>query len=219
MPSPYTLSDNDLLTLGQQAIDNSLGTPAVLDAVTPFGYDEAALQEGQALLDAFDAAVQTRRNEAGEQVRATDELNEAWDAFHEKTYMPNVLVAGILFDDGTQRRLGIDGQRPRAFSDYLQEARGFYGTVQGDADLQATLAGRGLTAERMTAAQEDVQALEDLNQAQEREKTEAQEATRQRDDERRAFADWLTQYQKFARVALRDQPDLAEQLGISAPSP
>ena len=54
----------------------------------------------------------------------------------------NVAVARIVFDDGTQHRLGIDGRRPQGFSDY----------------------------------------------------------------------------QKFARVALRGKPDLAEQLGLSAPS-
>ena len=218
MPSPYTLSDNDLLTLGAQAIDNSLRDSVLLDAVTPYGYDQAAFQEGRALLSSFDASVQIRRHEYGEQKRATDVLNDAWDAFHEKTYMPNVAVARVLFDDGTQRRLGIDGRRPRAFNDYLQEARGFYKTALLDPDLLAVLAEHGVTAERMKAAQEEVEALERLNQQQEHEKNEAQDATRLRDDERRAFADWLARYQQLARVALRNQPDLTEQLGLTAPS-
>jgi hypothetical protein len=34
----------------------------------------------------------------------------------------------------------------------------------------------------------------------------------------RAFADWLADYRKFARVALSDQPDLLEQLGITVRS-
>ena len=57
-----------------------------------------------------------------------------------------------------------------------------------------------------------------LDRVQEREKSEAQEATRQRDDVRRAFADWLSDYQKFAKIALRETPDLAEQLSVPAPS-
>jgi hypothetical protein len=38
--------------------------------------------------------------------------------------------------------------------------------------------------------------LSDNDLQQEREKTEAQDATRKRDDERRAFADWLADYQQ-----------------------
>jgi hypothetical protein len=57
-----------------------------------------------------------------------------------------------------------------------------------------------------------------LNQTQEREKAEAQQATRDRNDARRAFVDWLSGYQSFARVALSDQPDHLEQLGVAVPS-
>jgi hypothetical protein len=57
-----------------------------------------------------------------------------------------------------------------------------------------------------------------LNQTQEREKVEAQQATRDRNDARRAFADWLSDYQSFARVALSDQPDHLDQLGVAVPS-
>jgi FkbM family methyltransferase len=37
----------------------------------------------------------------------------------DNTLGPNVTVARIVFDDGTQHRLGIDGRRPDGFSDYL----------------------------------------------------------------------------------------------------
>ena len=53
---------------------------------------------------------------------------------------------------------------------------------------------------------------------QEREKAEAQQATRARNDARRAFVDWLSDYQSFARVALSDQPDHLEQLGVAVPA-
>ena len=53
---------------------------------------------------------------------------------------------------------------------------------------------------------------------QEREKAEAQQATRAHDNACWAFADWLCNYQPFACVTLSDQPDHLEHLGVAAPS-
>jgi hypothetical protein len=180
------------------------------------GYDDAAFARGRALRDAFAAAVQARQTEYGEQITATEALSDAWDAFHSQTYMPHVTIARLVVDDaGTLRRLGIDGTRPEAFEAYLQEARRFYDTIAGDGALQAALAERGVDDATVTQAQADLDQLEALDQTQEREKAEAQQATRARNDARRPFADWLADFQQFARVALMSQPDLVEQLGLT----
>jgi hypothetical protein len=214
--SVYQLSNDELLTLGTRILDNSQAPP-IQDAMATVGYDEAAFQRGQALRDAFAAALQARQSEYGEQITATEALNDAWDAFHSQTYMPHVTIARLVFDDssGTIRRLGIDGIRPEAFDAYLQEAQRFYTTIAGDADVQAALAERGVDEAAVTQAQADLDQLEALDQTQEREIAEAQQATRARNDARRAFADWLADYQKFARVALAAQPELLEQLGLT----
>jgi hypothetical protein len=80
------------------------------------------------------------------------------------------------------------------------------------------MAERGVDAETVTQAQTSLDQLESLDQQQEREKAEAQQATRDRDDARRVFSDWLADYRKFARVALSDQPEFLEQLDITVPA-
>ena len=214
--SVYQLSNDELLTLARRVVENAQASDAISSAVAPYGYNEAAFQEGTARTDAFAAALQERQDTYGRQQGATDALGDAWDAFHEKTYMPHVTIARLVFVDGTRGRLGIDGRRPRSFDAYLQEAQRFYATLSGDGDLQAQIAARGITAEKVTTAQSDLGELEALDQ--ERLKAEAQEATRQRVDARRAAADWVADFQKIARIALADQPDLVEQLGLAAPS-
>ncbi len=216
--SVYQLSNDELLTLGTRILDNSQAPP-IREAMATVGYDEAAFQRGQALRDAFAAAVQARQSEFGEQITATEALRDAWDAFHSQTYMPHVTIARLVFDGGgTIRRLGVEGDRPDAFGAYLQEAHRFYQTVSGDPGLQGALAERGVDEAATAAALADLDQLEALDQSQEREKAEAQQATRARNDARRAFADWLADFQKFARVALADQPDLLEQLGLTVRS-
>jgi len=216
--SVYQLSNDQLLTLGTRILDNAQAPP-IQEAMAGVGYDEAAFQRGRALRDAFAAAVQARQSEFGEQITATEALSDAWDAFHNQTYMPHVTIARIVFDrDGTIQRLGIDGDRPDAFDAYLQEARRFYDTIAGDASLQRALAERGVDEATVSTARADLDELEALDQAQEREKAEAQQATRTRNTARRPFADWMADFQKFAQVALADQPDLLEQLGLTVRS-
>ena len=220
MASPYLLTDNELLTLGEQAIENSLSDGTIAEAVAPFGYGKDALRRGRSLLDRFRDRVDEKRREYGEQVSATRALEEAWDAFHTKVYMPDVAVGRVVFkgEDGPRRRLRLVGGRADGFDEYVQDARVFYETLQNDEALQARMTERGVPPSEVAADKEKLDELARLDRVQEREKSEAQQATRRRDDARRAFADWLSDYQKFAKVALRETPDLAEQLGMPAPS-
>jgi hypothetical protein len=85
----------------------------------PSGTTRPRSSRAQTLYDAYEQAVQTRQTEYGEQQSTTDELNDAWDAFHGETYMPHVKIARIIFEDGTLSRLGITGTRPDAFDAYI----------------------------------------------------------------------------------------------------
>jgi hypothetical protein len=96
----------------------------------------------------------------------------------------------------------------------LQEARRFYLTLQSDAEIGAAMAARGLTAEKIAQALTDLGELEGLDQRQEYKNSRSQQATRSRNARRRAVADWMAGYQRIARIALRDKPELVEQLGL-----
>ena len=64
------------------------------------------------------------------------------------------------------------------------------------------------------AAQAQVEQAMTLNTAQEREKGEAQEATKQRDAALKALDEWLVDFRVIARIALEDNPQLLEALNI-----
>ncbi|NEP46299.1 MAG: hypothetical protein F6K35_46720, partial [Okeania sp. SIO2H7] len=53
-----------------------------------------------------------------------------------------------------------------------------------------------------------------LNAAQEKEKGEAQQATKTRDEALDALDDWLGDFLAIAEVALADKPQLLEALGV-----
>lgn len=217
--SVHQMSNNSLLTLYARVLDNSRRSPHIRDAVAVYGYDEEAFDEGEALLEVYREAVGEQVKRYGEKQSATTAVSEAWDALHEKTYMPHVIIARLAFrDDGVRRQLGIVGRRPDGFGDWVQEARHFYSVLLENEHLAAQMARRGIGRAKLEAALQDVEELEALDREQERLKAAAQDATRVRNTERRAAANWLSDYQKIAKIALAERPDLTEQLGLRAPS-
>ncbi len=215
--SVFLMQDDALILLGNRVVENTLASPEVFAAMSAFGFDEASMQEGKALVDVLAETVLVRQNKYGQQLSATAAVGEAWDAFHSRTYMPHVTIARLTFSDrGTRRRLGILGHRPRRFANYLKEARRFYAQLKGDDDLLQAMATRGITAEKIDAAVDQLNALEALDQKKEEMKGRRQQSTRKRNDERRALAEWISAFQHIARYALADYPDYLEQFGLTA---
>ena len=197
-----------LLTNAQEHAEIS----AALDA---FGYDAAALAEGQALLDAARGLHDAQIKEYGEQHAATQAFVEAAKAA-DKVYAAHRRLAKIAFKSDAQRKtdLHLNERKPEAFNPWYEQARHFYLALLADTAAQTQLARYKVTPEAIQAAQTQVEQVFALKNAQEREKGEAQEATQQRDAAIAALDDWLGDFRVVARIALEDTPQLLEALKL-----
>ena len=217
--SIHRMTNPELLTLLATAIENSEGDPFIREAVAAYGYDEKAFAEGRALLDQFEEGVGERTVRYGLQVSATAAFREAWKTVKRRTYMLHVIIARTVFhDEAVLAWLGLKGRRSRAFDAWLGEARHFYDTLLDDDVLIASMAERGAGRHVLEDARRAVEEVAALKRRQKEAMAAARQATERRDRHRRAAVRWLADYQKFARLALVDHPDLGEQLGLSAPS-
>lgn len=80
------------------------------------------------------------------------------------------------------------------------------------------LAEEGITPAKLTAGKALVDSVEALSVAQAKERGEAQDATQARDTALDELDEWMSDFLAIAHVALEDQPQLLEKLGIIAPS-
>jgi len=213
MPIPKHILD--LITATRVGLTNARDTPDILAALTPFGYDEIQLGEGLDLVDTAEAEAERQDQEYADQYNATNELNEEIGALR-AMYTRHVKLARVAFQPGSKGyvTLGLRGQRARTMPGLLSEARSFYRAVEGSADLQAALTPLTVDAAAVTAGLAQADAVEAAQVAQQKETGEAQRATRTRDDAAAELRGFWKDFAQVAKIALEDQPQLREVLGL-----
>jgi len=211
--STISTSLSDFFAEATTLLANAQEHPEISAALDAFGYDAAALAEGQALLDAARGLYDSQIKEYGEQHAATQALVDATKAA-DKPYAAHRRLAKIAFKSDPQRKtdLHLNERKPEAFNPWYEQARHFYTALLADTEAQTQLARYKITAEDLSAAQAQVEQVSTLKNTQEQEKGEAQEATKKRDSAIEALDDWLGDFRVVARIALEDTPQLIEAL-------
>lgn len=207
-------SIEDRLLEAQVAINNSLGNPVILDAVTLFGYDEARLQAASTLYDEAMALVAAQKLEYGEQFEATATLQTAWDTA-DLAYKKALKIARIAFKGNEKARnaLRLSGIRKKSLSGWLEETAVFYTNLLATPDFIAAMTPYSYNQAKLEAQSALVDAVATAKAAQDKERGEAQEATKVRDAKLDELDRWLADYKAIAQVALDESPQQLEQLG------
>jgi hypothetical protein len=204
-----------LLHGAQVAIDNALNNKQILAALSDLGYTAERIQQGKALYTTALSAQNTQQMEAGEQKSATAEL-EANRAVANATYMRFVKIARVAFkrDAGIATQLDLGGDRKRNLAGWLAQVNQFYTNALANPAVMEGLGNFGITHDKLQAGLAEVNVVEASNLTQEKEKGEAQAATQTRDQALDALQEWLSDYLAIAKVALEDNPQLLEALGL-----
>lgn len=205
----------DVLMRARVGLTNARDVPEMQAALAPFGYDAARLDAGLALAAAAEAASEQQDRAYARRRNATSAARKAGAAFR-ATYIRHVKLARVAFKPGSDGYLllGLRGDRPDATPALLAQARAFYQTLLDTPDLLAQTALLSLGEAAANAALALADALDAARTAQQKERGEAQRATRTRNaaiSELRGFwADFVT----VAKIALEDQPQAREILGL-----
>lgn len=213
MQSDHTLETR--LSQAQLAIENALNDPAILSALSDFGYTSAKLQKGKQLYNIAAAAQLAKSNEVGEQISATAAVQAARQTA-EKTYIRYVKIARVAFkrNSGVATQLDLGGTRKESLSCWLAQANQFYKNALADRAILTGLKEFGITEQKLKAGLNELRAVDAANLTQEKEKGDAQAATQKRDAALDEMQDWLSDYLAVAKVALEEHPQLLEGLGI-----
>ena len=208
-------SIDTLLSQAQLAIENALNNPQVLAYLADFGYTTERINLGKKLYNLAAAAQLQQQSEAGDQLSATADVNAAWETA-KKTYSRLIKVSRVALKNnaGAAVKLDLGGTRKKSLSGWMAQATQFYKQALANTDILSALKEFGITEQKLKAGLRELDALEAANQKQEKEKGDAQAATQKRDAALDELQDWLSDYLAIAKVALEEDPQLLEGLGV-----
>lgn len=191
---------------------NAKNTSAIAKRMATFGFNGNKMLKGIAMLDDVLEAQSQKDTQYGAQKSATDALNTEWYTF-KKTYNEHVALARIAYreDSGAYSTLNLDETRQATMGAWLTQATSFYQQLTAYADGMARF---GVSAEDIQTAQAQIQALKNLRDTQLQRKGAAQDATDQRNQAMEALDEWMNEFRQIARIAMKDNPQLLETLGI-----
>ncbi len=211
MPTKPTTTIAQQLNTAQIAISNSLADAEIKSAVAEYGYTTAKLNAGKTLYNNALAAVNAQKAGRGDQKTATAELKNQERAARD-AYQAAAKVARAALPKPTLATLGLAGKEPKSVAGFLQAAYTLFDNLASS----SALTDFGYDAARITAERAKIATFDTANQAQEAAKGAAQQATQAQDAALKQMNEWLAQYIKIARVALRGKKQLLEKIGVAA---
>jgi hypothetical protein len=148
----------------------------------------------------------------GRQLQATAAFAQANEIARE-AYQALAKLARASCDKPTLTVLGLVGPEPRATGEFLKAAFHLFDAAPQVPALNERF---GYNAEKLAAERAKISALQTADQEQGSLMGAAQKATQIQQAAFEALEDWLAEYLKIAKVALREDPQQLEKIGVVA---
>ncbi len=203
------------LNAANVAISNALSDAQIGKYLGEYGYQTPKLSEGKALYEAADGAVKKQVAAMGDKKNASAR-QEAAEKRARTAYQNLAQVARAAFrgDKGSLASLGLDNPMPTPLPLFLTMATALFDNASHTPQIAATLAGFGYTTQKLSAERGKIVELSAAIQAHEAASGAAQQATSEQNRAMDALDYWMGAFIRVAKVALRDEPQLLEKLGI-----
>jgi len=190
--------------------------PEIAPHLAGIGIDEAYLAVGKNLYQEVVDASTLQKKENQEQALAYDVYFENKENC-EKAYKRNLNIVKVIArsDKDLQNRLLLsDSLIHRRVTDWIISTIEFYDRLAVETDFMDKLKITKITHEKIAADQQAIHNLNELRNKAIAEKGEAQETTRLRNEKMEALEDFCYELKTLAKIALEDQSQYLEILGI-----
>ncbi|MEQ9443571.1 MAG: hypothetical protein RIG62_31315 [Cyclobacteriaceae bacterium] len=202
---------------GRMMLENALRNGAVKKALAQYGYNETRLLEGKALLDAAEEWQHEQKDLYTSKGELTRQIaNDEQDLL--ELFNNHLTIARFAFrnDPFWQNNLQLNAPRLRDRAGRLEQIRTFYRRLTPPAN--AAMKKFGAPTEDLERANVMAGTLLEVLINRQSKVAEAQQATKNRNDSLDAWKDWRQKFTRVAEVALANEPQLLEALGVEVRS-
>lgn len=200
-------------------ITNASMDEEIMKLIGPVGYDSAGMAFGKSLLADATAKKDVHIALAGAQQGTTAAANAAKKAATDAYQSYSVLAKGEFKNKKEWLSvLGLDKPMPRTEAALISSGESLFENAATDTGIKAAMLKYGYDDAKLAEGKAKIVAFETANSAQKAAEGAAQDATEERDAALVKLNDWVAQFRKAAKVALKDKKQLLEKLGIRARS-
>lgn len=200
----------------QTLIRNASTHAEIKKKIANLGYNLKNLQAGQELLDAsllLQEEVKGEYHKKGENSRSLEADLKAVRAI----FKDHFTLAGMVFrqDENRQARLGLQQKRASRTVNWLAQTRAFYKELLSNP--QPTMR-YNVTQAELEQALAMIDTITERRSQRLEKKGNAENATQKRNAALKPLRTWVRDFKAIARVALKDDAQLLEALGIPVAS-
>ncbi len=189
--------------------------PQIASTLAEYTYDLPVINKGRALLQATIVALNFNQQEDNETIQARANFDEKVDLMTHK-YAAHRRKAKVAFrkDEVILKQLGLTGEYSKAYIKWISSMKTFYnGVLSNPAHLAALLVFK-ITEADITSCITEINALETTRVLYLKEIGESQEATKAKDKALAELEEWMSDFYMVAKIAMEEQPQLLESLGL-----
>lgn len=203
------LKDDGLL------LNNALANPDIISELNNYNYKEARLIGLKSQLEKVIHLTEHQKKEYGDQYQATETLDKTREKA-EIAYKTSLKLARIAFRNypGAAGALLLDGIRKKTVSGFLEQARTFYNNLLESPELLAVMANYNCNRAKLTDELELVDLVSSAFEKQQKERGDALQATRERDQILDSFELEITDLSAICKIAFAGREDILTALGL-----
>lgn len=210
-----TKTQKELMEQFKISLTNVQTQPVLKSTMATFGYAPKVIAEGQTIYDKADKAFIYQNTEASETIAAKGLFDEVREELDEK-YTIDRKKAKIVFktDEIVLKQLGLLGTVPFAHVEWVDTMETLYNGIIADKSVQTKLVRLNLTLKDAQNALLDIKKMEAARADYYREIGESEDATKQKEKALAEIQSWMSEFYAVAKIAMEDQPQLLESLGV-----
>lgn len=190
----------------ERSIQAVLGSPELLLALAPSGYNETELNKGLALYRTAQEKFSARQEAMAFVTETMAARNKALDAAKNE-YIAYRTTVQVNYRKADRANLGADGRVPADSDKFRTSARSAYGTALSSPYLEV-LSQYGFNKERLNAGFASLDKLAAAESIYQNAQSKAQTATEARDVAAEALKSWMMKLRTIAKTTLKSRPDL-----------
>lgn len=209
----------NLLGTAEMAINTAVSDDDVKVPLSEYNWNEQRLQEGLQLHQSAKQKYQQQVKERGDQFQAGAAVEDAYEVAN-PVYIEHLTLTRLALRKQPEKKdnFALRGRRKKNLFGWIEQAELFYDNVLEDEEVLKQLVRYGLTKEKLEKGRQMVLKVKNANRSQEREKSQSQEATVERNRAFDALSDWLSEFFQVCKFALAANPQVLERIGITAAS-